>query len=153
MAEYFTFTRGNRIAILAILATISVVFFLPDFLTRIENSKEIQNDTTWMASLKRIEQREADNPSAYTKYNEDKSSNYQYDRNSNNYYTKSKGELFDFDPNTLSAEGWKRLGLRDKTIGTIQNYLSKGGKFRKPEDVSKIYGLFPNEYEQDSLHI
>ncbi len=88
-----------------------------------------------------------------SKYNEDNSSNYQYDRNSNNYYTKSKGELFYFDPNTLSAEGWKRLGLRDKTIGTIQNYLSKGGKFRKPEDVSKIYGLFPNEYERIAPYI
>lgn len=61
-------------------------------------------------------------------------------------YTKNEssqaaGTLFNFDPNTLSAEGWKKLGLHDKAIHTIQNYLSKGGKFRKPEDLEKIWGL------------
>lgn len=49
--------------------------------------------------------------------------------------------LFAFDPNTLSADGWKRLGLRDKTIATIQHYIAKGGRFRKPEDLYRIYGL------------
>jgi competence protein ComEA len=33
--------------------------------------------------------------------------------------------------------------VRDKTIHTIQNYLSKGRKFYKPEDISKIRGLSP----------
>ncbi|MEO7312924.1 MAG: helix-hairpin-helix domain-containing protein [Chitinophagaceae bacterium] len=61
---------------------------------------------------------------------------------------KVKGELFEFDPNTLDAAGWKRLGLRDKTVATIQNYLSKGGKFRKAEDIKRVYGLFPDEAER-----
>ncbi len=56
--------------------------------------------------------------------------------------------LFNFDPNTLSPDGWKKLGLRDKTIGTIQNYLSKGGRFREPADIKKIWGLFPDEAEK-----
>ncbi len=49
--------------------------------------------------------------------------------------------LFDFDPNTLSVEGWQRLGVSEKTISTIQKYLSKGGKFYKSTDISNIYGL------------
>lgn len=48
---------------------------------------------------------------------------------------------FYFDPNTLSAEGWQSLGVKQKTIGTIQKYLSKGGKFSKAEDLEKIWGL------------
>jgi hypothetical protein len=40
------------------------------------------------------------------------------------------------------------LGLRDKTIKTIENYLSKGGHFYKPEDLQKIYGLHDDEYER-----
>lgn len=59
-----------------------------------------------------------------------------------------KGELFYFDPNTAAAADWKRLGLRDKTIGTIQNYLSKGGHFYKPEDIGKIWGLYPDEVQR-----
>ena len=56
--------------------------------------------------------------------------------------------LFYFDPNTVTDEGWRELGLRDKTIQTIRNFLSKGGRFRKAEDLQKIYGLFPDEYER-----
>lgn len=153
VANYFTFTRGNRIAVLAILFITVGVFFLPDALSKASDSKSPVNDTAWIAAMKRIEQRENDNSSNFASNNENNSSNYQYDRNSNNYYPKSKGELFYFDPNTISAAGWKKLGLRDKTIGTILNYVSKGGKFRKPEDLSRIYGLFPNEYERIAPYI
>lgn len=59
-----------------------------------------------------------------------------------------KSTLFYFDPNTLPAEGWKRLGLRDKTIATIRNYIAKGGKFRQPGDIKKVWGLFPDEAER-----
>ncbi len=55
------------------------------------------------------------------------------------------GELFYFDPNTLPADGWKRLGIRAKTIHTIQNYILKGGKFRRSEDIAKIWGLHEDE--------
>ena len=52
-----------------------------------------------------------------------------------------QGELFKFDPNTISEDEWKKLGVKEKTIATIKNYLSKGGKFRQPEDIQKIWGL------------
>ncbi len=51
--------------------------------------------------------------------------------------------LFTFNPNTLNAEGWRKLGVKDKTIRTIFNYLGKGGHFYKPEDIKKIWGLSP----------
>lgn len=57
-------------------------------------------------------------------------------------------QLFSFDPNTLDEEGWKRLGLHDKTIQTIINYRSKGGRFYKPEDLKKIYGLTAKEADR-----
>ncbi len=52
---------------------------------------------------------------------------------------------FPFNPNTISPQQWQELGLRDKTILTIQHYLQKGGRFRKPEDLRKIWGLKPAE--------
>lgn len=61
--------------------------------------------------------------------------------------------LFYFDPNTLSAAGWKQLGLRGKTIGTILKYLSKGGRFYLPADLKKIYGLQPQEYARLERYI
>jgi DNA uptake protein ComE-like DNA-binding protein len=50
-------------------------------------------------------------------------------------------KLFEFNPNELPAEGWKKLGLRDKTIQTILHYREKGGWFREPGDLKKIWGL------------
>lgn len=49
--------------------------------------------------------------------------------------------LFIFDPNTLDKAGWLRLGLKEKTANTILHYCQKGGRFRHPEDIRKIYGL------------
>ena len=47
----------------------------------------------------------------------------------------------EFDPNTISTEGWLELGLNQKTAETINKYLSKGGHFDKPEDLRKIWGM------------
>ena len=53
------------------------------------------------------------------------------------------GELFYFDPNTATHGDWTRLGVQDKTISTISKYLAKGGKFYKPSDLERIWGLHP----------
>ncbi len=49
--------------------------------------------------------------------------------------------MFSFDPNTVGEDDWLRLGISAKTIRTILNYRSKGGKFRSPEDIRKIWGM------------
>jgi competence protein ComEA len=59
-----------------------------------------------------------------------------------------KPQLFPFDPNTLDEAGWRRLGLKPGQIRTLLRYRSKGGKFRKPEDLLRIYGLAPGQAEQ-----
>jgi competence ComEA-like helix-hairpin-helix protein len=56
--------------------------------------------------------------------------------------------LFQFDPNTISVEGWQKLGLSEKTSQTIDKYRSKGGKFYKPEDIKKIWGMPEGFYER-----
>lgn len=55
--------------------------------------------------------------------------------------------LFDFDPNTASKSELKSLGLSDRVIKTIENFRRKGA-FRKPSDVSKIYGLEKSTFEK-----
>jgi competence protein ComEA len=151
VVDYFSFTRRDRIAIITLILIISGVFFLPKALSHFNRSKHIQADTAWIAAIKRMEQKEDESHSR--KYDEDNSTGYQYDRPTEKYPGKSKGELFYFDPNTISTEGWQRLGLRDKTIHTIRNYLDKGGHFKKPEDLQRIYGLFPNEFERIAPYI
>jgi DNA uptake protein ComE-like DNA-binding protein len=54
-------------------------------------------------------------------------------------------QLFEFNPNELPAEGWKKLGLKDKTVQTILHYREKGGRFREPADLKKIWGISVTE--------
>lgn len=49
--------------------------------------------------------------------------------------------LYPFDPNNLSIEEWQRLGVPVGVAKRINNYVNKGGQFRKPEDLRKIWGM------------
>ncbi|MCK6648271.1 MAG: helix-hairpin-helix domain-containing protein [Bacteroidia bacterium] len=63
------------------------------------------------------------------------------------------GDRFEFDPNTLGEKDWKRLGLPDKLIQTIQRFLSKGGRFHKKEDLKKIYGMKQELYSSLEAYV
>ncbi len=91
-----------------------------------------------------------DSSKGFTKrsYDDDNYTGYHQPSEKNYYNKAAKGELFYFDPNTLPVDGWKKLGVREKTANTIQNYISKGGRFYKPEDISKIWGLHEDEVKR-----
>jgi len=52
-----------------------------------------------------------------------------------------KDSLFYFDPNTIAYEQAVRLGFPERTAHTLVNYRNKGGKFYKPDDLQKLYGM------------
>ncbi len=60
----------------------------------------------------------------------------------------SEPKLFNFDPNTVSVAGWQQLGLPRWMAERIEKYRSKGGQFRKKEDLLKIYDFPPDLYDQ-----
>jgi competence ComEA-like helix-hairpin-helix protein len=57
-----------------------------------------------------------------------------------------KQEYFEFNPNTISNQDWKRLGFKDWQIKSINNYKQKGGKWKQKEDLKKIYGVKETTY-------
>lgn len=56
-------------------------------------------------------------------------------------------ERFVFNPNTVTSEDAQKLGFSKKLSATLINFRNKGGKFFKPEDLKKLYGLSPKLYE------
>lgn len=52
-----------------------------------------------------------------------------------------KIERFLFDPNKLDSASFIRLGLLPWQAHNVMRYRQKGGRFRKAEDFSRIYGL------------
>jgi len=55
---------------------------------------------------------------------------------------------FTFDPNGLSVEEWKRLGLAEYQIRMIKNYEAAGGQFRNSQDLKKIYAITDTDYDR-----
>lgn len=49
--------------------------------------------------------------------------------------------MFTFDPNTVPYNDLLRLGLTEKQAGTLINYRSSGARFRRPEDLARVYGI------------
>jgi len=144
--DYFTFTRKERIGILIVLILLIILITTPAILFPGDANKLDTPDSTWIAAIKQLEIKE--NNTENSGYADNENRAYQYKLSKSNQHNNPAGQLFYFDPNTISSEGWQKLGLRDKTITTIENYRKKGGIFKKPEDLLRVYGLHQNEYER-----
>jgi competence ComEA-like helix-hairpin-helix protein len=144
--EYLSFTRKERVGIIAVVVLMLVYPVIP-FIYPVFIKPEPIDHTAFEKEIAALKIQEEDSSKGFAKKYGDggyKTSDYQ--PSEKNYYNKfPKGELFYFDPNTLPEAGWVKLGVREKTAKTIQNYIGKGGRFYKPEDISKIWGLHEDE--------
>jgi competence protein ComEA len=146
--EYLSFTRRERVAIVGLLVLIISAYVLPYFVkpaSKPPSARELHEFRKLEQQWSKAKNEEGNNAFAHTPPIMNDGGE---EENAG-----PPGRLFYFDPNTLSAAGWKQLGLRSKTIGTILKYLSKGGRFYLPADVKKIYGLQPQEYARLERYI
>ena len=60
----------------------------------------------------------------------------------------SAGEPFSFNPNTASYDTLIRLGLDAKEAKTLISFRTRGGKFRRPADIKKVYGIEEEKAEK-----
>lgn len=89
---------------------------------------------------------------AQEKEKEARNFNYQ----NSNYPSEKSGKtssLFSFNPNTLDAKGWQKLGLSEKQAAVITRYTEKGGKFYKKEDVKKMVVISDDFYRKIENYI
>lgn len=132
--EYLHFSRKERNALVIIctvtLATVIVPYIMP------ARQQSVSIDTNLQHQLDAISK----TPDSSNSLAQGTSPVYQRTPPQDNAPA-VHAELFVFDPNTLDEAGWKRLGLREKTVKTILNYRSKGGRFKRAEDLAKVYGL------------
>lgn len=59
-----------------------------------------------------------------------------------------KRELFVFDPNTISAAEWMKLGLSKGQASSVMRFREKGGQFKVRDDVKKLFVVTPELYEE-----
>lgn len=149
VSSYFSFTKKERTGIFLLLSLI-VLFLLLPFAYPLFIKTKRPDTASFEKEIASLKIKQQDTTNAYTRKDNDEDRYAPYAQPNEKHYNsyKTKGELFYFDPNTASGNDWQRLGLRDKTITTIQNYLSKGGHFYKAGDISKIWGLHADEVER-----
>ncbi|HEY2725796.1 MAG TPA: helix-hairpin-helix domain-containing protein [Parafilimonas sp.] len=127
--EWFIFTKRDRNAALIFLLILGLVIVLPYLVPAKKLEISIDKDLQQQLEQYTQDHQSAKNQSSYISA---------VDTIGNDT---AKNQLFFFDPNILPEEGFTKLGLSQKTIHTIINYRKKGGYFKTPQDIRKIYGL------------
>ena len=125
------FKKGDRDAIILLFAGALICILIFPFineLTGISNADEGKTDA----------------------YNRQKHRYYKYDAKEKQYYyvPEKQGELFPFDPNTADSTQFLRLGLRPWQVRNIYKYRAAGGRYRKPTDFARLYGLTLKQYKR-----
>jgi competence protein ComEA len=133
--DFLHFSRKELIGVLALLAITTVMMILPGYLPE---GRHEYTEIDLEAEMDSLEL-DLDSGISGTRYPA-KSMAYNAGRSPESG-SKAEPVLFEFDPNTISEKEWAKLGVSPKTIATIEKYKAKGGIFRKPEDILRIYGL------------
>lgn len=125
------FKKGDRDAIILLFAGALICILIFPFineLTGISNSDEGKTDA----------------------YSRQKHRYYKYGAKEKQYYyvPEKQGELFPFDPNTADSTQFLRLGLRPWQVRNIYKYRAAGGRYRKPTDFARLYGLTLKQYKR-----
>jgi len=173
--EYLTFTRKERMGVLVLLVIILLLFILPYFMrpeTGSPDPKAYQKygegvrkfQSGSRSAIDKSDLNDLSNVSSGRQNTKTGSSGNEDQQTAGTYISpeqrhpasnenksdeaKYKPELFYFDPNRISGDDWRRLGLPDKLILTISHYLQKGGSFRTAADLKKLYGLKADDFER-----
>ena len=129
--KWFTFSKGERVAIVTILATILILILACLF----RPSRKSLSD----ASLHNLDSLLALRQAAVEAQQQQQAE-----------WPQEVSELhpFPFNPNTMTEDGWKQIGLTDRQIRGIMNYQAKGGKFYTKSDFGKLYNISEEEFAQ-----
>lgn len=134
--DFFYFSRGEKNGILVLLSILVFVIAVP-YLYRLFPSEKPDINQQFNKEIELFTQS--------LKINEEP----EYNNRLNQYIIERYDSLtlFFFNPNSTSPENFEKLGLTSKQINTINNYLSKGGKFYVKDDFRKIYGIRQQQYQ------
>src|SRR5678815_4046790 len=123
LQDYFTFSRKERIGLLTVILIIVGIWIFPK-VSRPTKPNPLSADTSWITAAKELMIRSGDSDTEQITVTGD-IDDLAFARTVNERSSEAKPQFFNFDPNVLAVENWQKLGVREKTIATIQNYLHK----------------------------
>lgn len=131
LRDWLSFSKGERVAIISILAAIVVLILVSVFRPwpKSIDEKSLHNlDSLLALRQQAIEEKQSKLAES----------------------APDVAELhpFPFNPNTLTEDEWKQIGLTDRQIRNIMNYQAKGGKFYSKNDLAKLYTISEEDFAQ-----
>ena len=141
---YLTYGKRDRIAAMAVVLFIAIAYAYPYVIYKRNEQLPAKATSVLVKAIDTLGVKQKTN--GYLKKSQGTDEDYQYQPNQWKGFV--SGELFLFDPNNLSVEGWQKLGLSEKTSKTIEKYRNKGGKFHTADDLKKIWGMPAGFYER-----
>lgn len=147
--DKFYYTNGDKrglVVLLVLIVVLSVVFFVVR--SCYDPADEINDDglSEYMAFRQSLAERDSIERKSYERYrNNVRKKPYRY--------VLSEVKPSFFDPNADDSAALADAGLPPYVARNIVRYRMKGGKFRKPEDLSRIYGMTDEIYAVMSPYI
>ncbi len=142
LRDYFTFTRKERLGVIVLLIIILILFIVPYWIRRPPGTEDPEATRQFAPLIEKF-----DKDSTGRRVYKDGHYAYQAAPDSGSGIRQiadrpsGPAALFYFDPNEMKQSDWQRLGLSERQSRTLVHYTEKGGRFRSPEDLGKIYGL------------
>ena len=132
LRKFLSFNKGERIAIITILAVVLLLV-----LACVLHRPRVSLDE---ASLRNLDSLLALRNAAIEEQQQNATQNV----------VQQVIELtpFPFNPNTMTEEEGRRIGLTDRQIRNIINYRDKGGKFYSKSDLAKLYTITEEDFAQ-----
>ena len=147
LEKYFTFSRMERNAVVALLALSLLALVAPRIyfyfkpVQHADNSKYKQEIDAFLNGNSAMPEDVVDTA------NSGKNSLVATaDTAQLNKVRKRQSAYFDFDPNKIGAEEWMRLGFSEKQAQSIEKYKEKGGRFYRPQDLMHLYVMDEEHY-------
>ena len=139
--DFFYFTKTERQGIIVLVVLVIGAYAIPRLLQAFS-----QPEKTNPAEQVKAEKEYSDFISSVKKLTPGKKYPDYTNNRSSAVHPKKEIRLATFDPNMADSTTFLSLGLPSWMASNILRYRNRQGRFRRPEDFRKIYGLTEEQY-------
>lgn len=139
--DFFYFTKTERQGIIVLVVLVIGAYAIPRLLQAFS-----QPEKTNPAEQVKAEKEYSDFISSVKKLKPGKKYPDYTNNRSSAVHPKKEIRLATFDPNMADSTTFLSLGLPSWIASNILRYRNRQGRFRRPEDFRKIYGLTEEQY-------
>lgn len=148
--DFFYFTKAQQAGVVALSLIIVLLLIVNFSLPHIHTKEEsITNDTLFIRETQIFKQRLISKDSLLKAEQErlyaERKARYRTRRTET---ASASYTLFPFNPNTADSMTLNQLGISPRVASNIIKYRSKGGNFKSPDDLKKIYGLSQEKFDE-----